>query len=313
MRLELGGGLALAAHQALRRQVGDINLMTEQAHDADRVMELITSALQFVGYEVRADPVGAGGPGTYRAVQFTGPGQRHGEEPPIRLTTARMPQYNDPVQVQGLEKLPVSSMTTLAVRSLQAVRGRFDPRDFVDLTMQERHWGTRAFDKLTVQVLEREARNLPTQDPAGPFLRMHRSLARVTRMPQTGFAGFGVAAEQAEEVRSAIVAMAERVARAAPETEGPDSGVLQRLLVLPESERAAMRAWLDAQGIDAAYVGSRVPSPEQMSAARSAAVEAVQASRDRQTSASATPQQHDQAQQEGQQAAQSASRDAGYR
>lgn len=317
VRLSLSGGLALGAHGALGRQVADVNLTTEQEHDAGRVMELVTSALQFIDYEVHPDPVEAAVPGSLRAILFKSPGQRpdaDGQDPTIRLTTARMPQYSEPVRVQRLGMLPVSSMTTLAVHSLQDARRRIDPRDYVDLTMETRHWGAEAFGRLTAKVLDHESRNLPArEDPASPYLRMHRSLSRVEQIPDTAFTSVGVKAAQAETVRTTMVAMAEMVGRAAPKTQGSASGVLQRLLELPESDRVTMRAWLDARNIDETYIRDRVPSPAQMAEARSAAAEAVRASLPQQAEVPSTPaQQHGQAQREGQQGGRSDGR-AGYR
>jgi hypothetical protein len=205
-------------------------------------------------------------------------------------------------------------MTTLAVHSLQDVRRRFDPRDFVDLTMQIQHWGAEAFGRLTVKVLDQESRNLPAQaDRASPYLHMHRSLGQVTRISETGFEGAGVRVAQAEEVRTTLTAMAEQVARAAPKSRGPSGEALQQLLALPESDRAAMRAWMDAQGIDEAYVRDRVASPAQMARVRSAAVDGPHASPDQQTGIPATPQQEDQGQRAGQQGVQHTGRPAGPR
>jgi hypothetical protein len=259
---ELAGSLALDVHGALRRQALDVNLTTAVTHDADRVIERMAGALRHSGWEV--DVPAAVRPGA-RSLLFFGPGQAS----PVRLTTSVAPGYTrEPDRIDGLT---VSSLPTCLLRSVQAVQGRREAQDFVDLAALEERLGPEQFDGMVTQWLRHEAKQALDDDPARPYQRLHFALAHVVAVTQPEFANRGLTRPQAEAVRDRVVTLAGRLAAAAPPTGGPAQSALQRLLSLSDAELQTMQAAAEALGIEASYVRARVPSPETMAAQRAAA------------------------------------------
>lgn len=111
-------------------------------------------------------------------------------------------------------------MPTLSVQTLQSVQSRLDPRDYVDLAARQEHWGQVAFGKLTDQVLRKAMEKQdPHLDPAEPHRRLHGALLYVGRISNNQFAWPGVDEAQAERIRAAITAEAERVFASQPRSE----------------------------------------------------------------------------------------------
>ncbi|MFE7777714.1 hypothetical protein ACFU5O_28210 [Streptomyces sp. NPDC057445] len=258
---QLAGSLALDVHGALRRKAMDVNLTTRDAHDGDRAIERIAGSLRHSGWQVDVPDLAR----PARSLMFLGPGQETG----IRLTTAVMPEYTrEPEHVDGLT---VSSLPTCLLRTVQAVQGRRDARDFVDLAALEERLGPESFDGIVTQWLRHVARQAPGDDPARPYQRLHFSLAHVVTVCQPEFAARGLTRAQAETVRDQVVTIAGRLGAAAPSTNSPAKNALQRLLTLPDGELRNMQAAAEALGIDASYVRARLASPDTMAAQRAAA------------------------------------------
>ncbi|MFD9566995.1 hypothetical protein [Streptomyces sp. NPDC059994] len=260
---QLGGDLALHLHGVLRRQAVEITLTTPQAYDPVRITGVAAAALRQLGYEVQAEQ--AAGPGLLRALHIVSPGSGpQAEAPPVRLVLSRMPQYTPPVLVQGLV---VSSMATCTIQTLQQAMSRVDARDYIDLTLQEQHWGQMAFTKLAARSLEAEAPAGPQSDLASPYLLAHRSLTLVKGVTQLHFRAYGVTDGQAEQIRTQVQAMAERIWAARPQPTSSTGG-LQQLSGLSEQQRAALAARLAQPGVSSELLARlasqhpRAPRPD---------------------------------------------------
>ena len=263
---QVGGDVALARHLALHRQAREISLTTPVTHSTDRSRDVVQGALEHLGYRVRVEQ-SLGQQGPFRAMTYLPP-----EGAPdttdalaIRLTIAVKPQYNAPVEVDGLR---VSSMTTLSVQTLQAVQSRLDPRDFIDLAAQEQHWGQQAFTKLTNQVLQRAMRDQsPLLNPVEPYLRLHRSLLYIQHVPNFQFARLDLGEGQVQQIRTAISAMAERVLVSLPRPRTEPGGAdvaLDRLRALSPGQRSALPSRMANPEARAALAGRRpsaIPPP----------------------------------------------------
>ncbi|MFD7552457.1 hypothetical protein [Streptomyces sp. NPDC059816] len=241
---QVGGDVALARHLALQREAREISLTTPVTHNTDRSRDVVQGALEHLGYRVQAEQ-GRGRQGSFRAMTYLPP-----EGTPdaadalaLRLTISVQPQYNAPVVRNGLR---ISSMTTLSVQTLQAVQSRLDPRDFIDLTAQQQHWGQRAFAKLTDQALRRAVQEQsPLLSPLDPYMRLHRSLLYIRHVPNFQFENLKVDEGHIEPIRTAIRAMAEQVLASVPRPRPEPGGAeaaLDRLRSLSSAQRAALPA-----------------------------------------------------------------------
>ncbi|MET9777674.1 hypothetical protein ABZ023_26025 [Streptomyces sp. NPDC006367] len=263
---QVGGDVALARHLALQRQAREISLTTPVTHSTDRSRDVVQGAFEHLGYRVRVEQ-NRGQQGPFRAMTYLPPDDTPGtaDALAVRLTISVKPQYNAPVELDGLR---VSSMTTLSVQTLQAVQSRLDPRDFIDLAAQEQYWGRQAFAKLTDQVLRRAVQDQsPRLSPVEPYLRLHRSLLYIRHVPNIQFARLNVDEGQVEQIRTTIRAMAERVLVSLPRPR-PEPGAadvaLDRLRALSPGQRTALPSRMAEPEARAALAGrhpSAVPPP----------------------------------------------------
>ncbi|MFD9566035.1 hypothetical protein [Streptomyces sp. NPDC059994] len=250
----LGGDLALHLHGVLRRQAVEITLTTPEAYDPDRVTAVATVALRQLGYAVQAEQ--GAEQGLLRALHIVSRGSgAQVERPPVRLVMARMPQYTPPVLLQGL---PVSSMATCTIQTLQQAISRVDARDYIDLTLREQHWGQTAFTKLAARSLEANAPAGPQSEIAAPYLAAHRALTLVQRVTQLHFAAYGVTDGQAEQIRTQVQAIAGRIWDARPQPQSSTGG-MQQLSGLSEQQRAALAARLAEPGASAELLARLAP------------------------------------------------------
>ncbi|MGW2652052.1 hypothetical protein ACWC1D_00095 [Streptomyces sp. NPDC001478] len=263
---QVGGDVALVRHLALQRQAREISLTTPVTHSTDRSRDVVQGALEQLGYRVRVEQ-SSGQQGPFRAMTYLPPVGTPGtaDALSVRLTISVKPQYNAPVEVDGLR---VSSMTTLSVQTLQAVQSRLDPRDFIDLVAQEQHWGQRAFAKLTDQVLRRAVQDQsPLLDPVEPYVRLYRSLLYIRHVPNIQFARLNVGEAHVERIRTAIKSMAERVLVSLPRPRpehGAADAALNRLRALSPDQRMALPSRIAEPEARAALAGRRpsaVPPP----------------------------------------------------
>lgn len=255
LRFALDGDLALLSYGALQRRAETVTLTTTEKHNPERVTDLVAQALAQVGFEVRRP--GSDDPRTRRELWFRP--QQDNDTPGVLLTMARMAEYAPPVRLVGLD-LPVTGMATLLMRALQQVQepSRLDPRDVVDLNSQEQYWGVEALGKVIKRALDREAEAAPELDAAAPYHNLYQRLHRLVAVSPDRYALVGVRPERAEAIRREVYFLAERIARMAPTTDGPNSALLRRAL-LPSLDRAAIEAELTARGLDAVYRGDRRP------------------------------------------------------
>ncbi|MGX5185733.1 hypothetical protein ACWKT5_23650 [Streptomyces avermitilis] len=264
---QVGGDVALARHQALQRQAREISLTTPVTHSTDRSRDVVHGALAHLGYRVHIEQR-LRQQGFARAITYLPPEgipdtANAADALAVRLTISVMPQYNAPAEIGGLR---VSSMTTLSIQTLQAVQSRLDPRDFIDLTAQEQHWGQEAFARLTEKVLQRAVQDQPPgMDPVQPYLRLYGSLLQIRNIPNIRFSALGVPLVQAEQVRSAIRTMAERIYASRPRPKPRDvDAALQRLRNLSPEQKAELPTRLAEAEARAALAGRRpsaVPPP----------------------------------------------------
>lgn len=264
---QVGGDVALARHGALQRQAGEISLTTPVTHDTDRSRDVVQGALAHLGYRVHVEQR-LGQQGLARAMTYLPPEgipdtANAADALAVRLTISVMPQYNAPAEVGGLR---VSSMTTLSIQTLQAVQSRLDPRDFIDLTAQQQHWGQEAFARLTEKVLQRAVHDQPPgMDPVEPYLRMCGSLLQIRLIPNIRFSGLAVPLKQIEQVRSATMDMAVRVYASRPRPKPVDvDAALERLRNLSPEQKAELPTRMAAPEARAALAGRRptaVPPP----------------------------------------------------
>ncbi|MEE1737052.1 hypothetical protein PUR49_11150 [Streptomyces sp. BE147] len=258
---QVGGDLALAQHQVLRRGATEISLTTPVTHSTDRSRDVVQGALEHLGFRVLVEQGAGRQQGLLRAMNYLPPSTPDAPDfLSVRMTITVKPQYNAPVDRAGLR---VSSMTTLSVQTLQAVQSRLDPRDFIDLAAHEEHWGQQTFASLTDQVVLRAVRDQsPRLDPVEPYLRLHKSLKFVQHIPNHQFTALGVREGQIERIRTTIAAMAERVfstrPRPRPGTSAADAA-LEHLRTLTPGQRGALPARLAMPAARAAVV-DRHPS-----------------------------------------------------
>ncbi|MFE0063449.1 hypothetical protein [Streptomyces sp. NPDC059003] len=178
--------------------------------------------------------------------------------PRPQLVLARMPQYAEPVAVAETPNLRVSSVATLIMRALQAVRTRTDPRDFLDLAALQERCGVAVFHSLVVKSLQFQERRAPRSDPAERFLELYHSLGRVSQLSNESFLRCGTTRLHVRMMHDAITGMADHIAQAAPRTRG-EAGLELEIFQLPEDQRQAMRAALLAIAVDAPYIRARLP------------------------------------------------------
>ncbi|MEW2498516.1 hypothetical protein AB0942_34040 [Streptomyces nodosus] len=264
---QVGGDIALARHLALQRQAREISVTTPVPHNTDRSRDVVQGALAHLGYRVHIEQR-LGQQGLARAMTYLPPEgipdtADAADALAVRLTISVMPQYNAPAEIGGLR---VSSMTTLSIQTLQAVQSRLDPRDFIDLTAQEQHWGRDAFARLTERVLQRAVQDQPPgMDPVEPYLRMTGSLLQIRNIPNIRFSGLGVPLEQVEQVRSATMDMAMRVYVSRPRPKPRDvDAALERLRNLSPGQKAELPTRMAEPEARAALAGRRpsaVPPP----------------------------------------------------
>ncbi|MFF5019525.1 hypothetical protein [Streptomyces sp. NPDC001165] len=259
---QVGGDVALARHLALQRQAREISLTTPVTHNTDRSRDVVQGALAHLGYRVHVEQR-PGQQGLARAMTYLPPEGIQdtadaADALAVRLTISVMPQYNAPAEVGGLR---VSSMTTLSIQTLQAVQSRLDPRDYIDLTAQEQHWGQEAFAGLTEKVLQQAVQEQPPgMEPVEPYLRLCGSLLYIRHIPNIQFFGLGVPETQVEQVRSAIRAMAERVYASRPRPKPRDvDAALERLRNLSPKQKAELPTRIAEPGARAA-LAHRHPS-----------------------------------------------------
>ncbi|MEU5437264.1 hypothetical protein AB0G73_28335 [Streptomyces sp. NPDC020719] len=151
-------------------------------------------------------------------------------------------------------------MATCTVQTLQQAMSRVDARDYIDLSVQEQHWGQTAFTKLAAKSLEAGAQAGPPSEPAAPYLLAHRTLTLVQRVTQLHFAAYGITDGQAEQIRTQILAIADRIWTARPQPQSSTGG-LQQLSGLSEQQRAALAARLAQPGAVEGLVARLTPPP----------------------------------------------------
>ncbi|MFF1482124.1 hypothetical protein ACFVYD_32000 [Streptomyces sp. NPDC058301] len=156
----------------------------------------------------------------------------------------------------------VSSMATCTIQTLQQAMSRVDARDYIDLSLQEQHWGQMAFTKLAARSLEAEAQACarPQSAPTAPYLVARRALTLVQRVTQLHFAAYGVTDSQAGQIRTQIQAIAGRIWDARPQPQSSTGG-LQQLSGLSEEQRAALAARLAEPGASAELLARLAPLP----------------------------------------------------
>ncbi|MGW4170079.1 hypothetical protein ACWEGX_24580 [Streptomyces chartreusis] len=221
----LSGSLALhALGIAGARPAHDIDVFTDQVHDAPAVRAAVAGALAAHGYRVEEVRTWGFHP-LAQCDQNSDLLVTHAEYGTVTVQMARMPRYFDSHTVAGM---PVVAVGDLLYAKLEAPEHRLAAKDFMDLDVLSRHLGQGDVDSYLAHYATGFAglRQLPE---AQVRQDLYVRLAQVADVPEAAFTGYGLDPHAVTLLRSDLLAWADRIASAELNESRLDPGVAARL------------------------------------------------------------------------------------
>ncbi|MFD0501574.1 hypothetical protein [Streptomyces rhizosphaericus] len=169
---QLTGSLALHARNILTRCMSDVNLSTPYSFAPSLILPEIAREVQRSGFEVRLHR-----PQSATHVELTARNPDGGD---IRVTLTQLPQSRKSEIIEGI---PVSGVVDCLNRTLQALRGREEAKDYIDVAALESHLKPAKFDEIVKEILDTEVRCTGVA-PHKPHLALYNRLAQIIRIPR---------------------------------------------------------------------------------------------------------------------------------
>ncbi|WP_148081820.1 hypothetical protein [Streptomyces botrytidirepellens] len=170
----------------------------------------------------------------------------------IRLTVTQLPQSQQSKVVEGV---PVAGKVDCLNRTLQALCGREEAKDYVDVAALEKSFTPARFDEITADLLAAEARRARVE-PYKPHLALYNRLAMIVRQSHRSLESLAPEGWSAEDVSSRVIEMTARVLANAPEPPlEPGQQPPRALLDATHAQLSALRLALVVAEFDSRFEG----------------------------------------------------------
>lgn len=205
----LAGNLALHVHRVTGvRDADDVDIFVNQLiDDADTVRQDVAATLTAAGYHVET----AATWGYHPDATSRQNGELLISHPDHGSTTLQMvcvTRYLKPVDRDGM---PVTAIGECLYRKIEAVQNRLEVKDFIDLVLLHTHMGQRNADRYIDMYVNGIAQH--EGRPQAELSRdLYQALAQVSQIPDMAFAAYGYDNSQAVQLRTTILAWADRLA-----------------------------------------------------------------------------------------------------